>query len=153
MAQMTKPRRARSEARRQLGRLADALAQEALETPDEEFLAEVKAENGRVDEMARAAKDAIARGIAAYNKGKLAARRADYEAKKKSRDAAPRRRFPLTLEQKRQTVARFAAKDPALKSRITMAARGEAEMSESDLDGFLEDLRELGAIDDEGNPT
>lgn len=150
---MTKPRRSRDDARRQLGRLADALAQETLDTPDDVFSAELKSENVRIEDMAQAAKEAIARGIVAHGKEKLAARRAAYENAKSARESAPRRRFALTLEQKIQLIARFAVKDPALKARITMAARSEGDMSEGDLDGMLEDLRELGAIDDEGNPT
>lgn len=150
---MTKPRRSRSDARQKLGRVADALAQETLEASDEEFLAGLKAENARVEDLARVAKEAITVGIAAHDKNKLAARRAAFEAARKARETAPRRRFRLTAEQKRQAVARFAAKDPALKARVTMAARSETDLSESDLDGFLEDLYELGVIDDEGNPT
>lgn len=150
---MTKLRRSRDDARRQLGRLADALAQETLDTPDDEFSAELKSENVRFEDIAQAAKEAIARGIVAHHKGKLAARRAAYETAKRARAAPPRRRFALTLEQKIQTITWFAFKDPALKALITMAARSEKDMSESDLDGMLEDLRDLGAIDDEGNPT
>src|SRR5262245_54197330 len=44
MAQMTKPRTPNSEARQQLGRLLDALAKEALDTPDEAFFAELTSE-------------------------------------------------------------------------------------------------------------
>ena len=150
---MNTTRSPKSRARRQLGRLADALAEEALNAPDQEFLAELKSEQTPVDAMARAAKEAIAKGIAAHDKAKLAARLAAYQDATKQRQTFARGRTALTLDQKRQIVARFAAKDARLKARLTMAARGEEEMSERDLDGILEDLRDLGALDEEGTAT
>ncbi len=56
----------------------------------------------------------------------------------------------LALEKKRALIDKFAGNDNQLRERLTMAARNE-EDSEADIDSFLEDLVELGIIDDEGN--
>ena len=42
--------------------------------------------------------------------------------------------------------------NPKLKSRLTMAARNGEGITEQEMDSILADLRELGVIDDEGNP-
>ena len=126
---MTKPRTPKSEARQQLGRLLDALAKEALDTPDEAFFAELTSENFSLDEMTRAAEDAIAKAITDHDAGKLADRRA-----------------------KRRIASRLASKEPSLKARIITAARIELDMmSENDVDGLLGDLREFGIMDEDAS--
>jgi hypothetical protein len=135
MAQMTKPRTPNSEARQQLGRLLDALAKEALDTPDEAFFAELTSENFSFDEMARAAEDAIAQGITDHDAGKPADRRAAHKTVKRGRIAS-----------------RLASKEPSLKARIITAARIELDMmSENDVDGLLGDLREFGIMDEDAS--
>ena len=57
----------------------------------------------------------------------------------------------LPLDRKTALVAHFAKHPQSLLAKLTMAARNEAN-SEADLDSLLEDLLELGVIDDEGNP-
>ena len=141
---MTKPRTPKSEARQQLGRLLDALAKEALDTPDEAFFAELTSENFSFDEMTRAAEDAIAKGITDHDAGKLADRRAAHKTVKRGRYA--------TLDRKRRIASRLASKEPSLKARIITAARIELDMmSENDVDGLLGDLRELGIMDEDAS--
>ena len=57
----------------------------------------------------------------------------------------------LPLNRKKALVAQLAHSAGALPERLTIAARNE-DNSEADLDSLLEDLLELGVIDDEGNP-
>jgi hypothetical protein len=134
MAQMTKPRTPKSEARQQLGRLLDALAKEAVVTPDEAFFAELTSENFSFDDMTRAAEDAIAKGITDHDAGKPD-RRAAHKTVKRGRIAS-----------------RLASKEPSLKARIITAARIELDMmSENDVDGLLGDLRELGIMDEDAS--
>ena len=57
----------------------------------------------------------------------------------------------LPLDRKQQILSQFAANDGQLRSRLTMAARQGVGASEREIDDILRDLRELGAIDDDGN--
>ena len=58
--------------------------------------------------------------------------------------------FELPTERKRELVERFVSSDNQLREKLTMAARNQENL-EDDIDSFLEDLIELGVIDDEGN--
>ena len=58
----------------------------------------------------------------------------------------------LPLSRKKEILRQLVAKSPALPQQITVAARNEDEMSESDLDIILENLKDLGVIDEQGNP-
>ena len=56
------------------------------------------------------------------------------------------------VERKRALIQRFAKNDSALKQKLTLAAR-KGEDTEADMDSFIDDLIDLGIIDDEGNVT
>jgi hypothetical protein len=58
----------------------------------------------------------------------------------------------LPLSQKKAILRHLAAKSTGLPRQITLPARNEDEMSESDLDVILESLQDLGVIDEQGNP-
>ena len=58
----------------------------------------------------------------------------------------------LPLSDRAAVLARFANDDPKLKSRLTMAARNGEGITENEMDDILANLRELGAIDEDGNP-
>ncbi len=55
-------------------------------------------------------------------------------------------------ERKRALIQQFARNDNTLKQKLTLAAR-KGEDTEADMDSFIEDLIDLGVIDDEGNAT
>ena len=137
----------RDAARRQLDRLADALARDVDQLSDEELLREAQEDYGDADKAALATKNIIREAIAAYGKRRLAAARKAYEAKTAKGTAKV---FELPAEWKRELVERFASNDNQLREKLTMAARNQENL-EDDIDSFLEDLIELGVIDDEGN--
>ena len=137
----------RDEARRQLERLADALARDVDQLTDEELLREAKEDYGDPDKAIFATKNIIQQAISAHGKRRLAAARRAYEAQNAIVGAKV---FELSTERKRELVERFASNDNKLRERLTMAARNQ-ESLEDDIDSFLEDLIELGVIDDEGN--
>lgn len=143
-------------ARRQLRRLAESMADDIFGMTDEEFLAELSETGENLDELARRGEAAIAKGIAESGRRKLAAAREGYRAAvagERDRAPSPSNVIKLPLAQKRRILERFAANDSELRAKLTMAARHgkDGEISENDLNAFLEDLRDVGAIDDEGN--
>jgi hypothetical protein len=147
-----------AEARRQLRRVAESMADDIFGMTDEEFLDELEASGENLGELARRGEEAIARGLAESGRRKLTAAREGYRAaaeRDRDRRAGASNVVKLPLGDKRRILERFAANDPELRAKLTMAARhGQDEkISENDLDTLLEDLRDVGAIDDEGNRT
>jgi hypothetical protein len=143
-------------ARNQLRRLVESMADDVFSITDEEFLAELGETDESLDELTRRGEAAITRGIAESGRRKLTAARAGYQAAAaRERDRAARRSnvIKLPIAEKRRILDRFAANDAELRARLTMAARHgkDGKISENDLNAFLEDLRDVGAIDDEGN--
>lgn len=137
----------RDKARRQLERVADALARDIDQLTDEELRRETKEDYGDPDKAIFATKNVIQQAISAHGKRRLAAARRAYEAQSAKVGA---KLFELSTERKQELVERFASNDNKLRERLTMAARNQ-ESLEDDIDSFLEDLIELGVIDDEGN--
>jgi len=132
-----------------LNRLLDELANDLMNLSDAELLAELAADGLDVDAEATAARGAIAAGVVRAGQLRLAAARAAVSRDRKARVV----RTPLRTDRRDAALARFANDDPKLKSRLTMAARKGEGITEKEMDAILDDLRELGAIDDEGNPT
>jgi hypothetical protein len=131
-----------------LHRLLDELADDLMNLSDAELLAELAADGLDVDADAAAARSAIAGGVARAGQARLAAARTAVSRDRKARVVRP----PLRADRRDVVLARFANDDPKLKSRLTMAARKGEGVSEKEINAILDDLRELGAIDDEGNP-
>lgn len=132
-----------------LNRLLDELADDLMNLSDAELLAELAVDGLDVDAEVAAARDAIAGGVARAGQLRLAEARAAVSRDRKARVV----RMPLRADQRDIVLARFANDDPKLKSRLTMAARKGEGITEREMDAILDDLRELGVIDDEGNPT
>ena len=136
-------------AARQLGHAADALVDGLMDLTDEELLAEVREDGEDPDALAKQAADIISGAVLRTGKAKMAEARAAFEAMNRQRSAAVLNFSPA---QKRQILDRFIADDHELTKKLTIAARNGDALSEQELDSFLNDLLELGAIDDEGRP-
>lgn len=132
-----------------LYRLLDELADDLVHLDDAELLAELTADGLDIDAEAAAARAAVAGGVARAGQLRLAAARAAVSRDRKARIV----RRPLRADRRDAVLARFANDDPKLKSRLTMAARKGEGITEKEMSAILDDLRELGAIDDEGNST
>lgn len=137
----------RDDARRQLHRLADALARDVDRLTDDELIWEAAESYGDPEKAAAEIRGSIEAAITAHGKRRLAAARQAYKA---HTNTVRSKVFELPLERKRALIDRFASNDNQLRERLTMAARNEENL-EDDIDSFLEDLVELGVIDDEGN--
>lgn len=135
------------EARRKLDRLTDALARDVDQLTDEEVFQEVTEVYGDPEKVVEDVEALIEGAIAEHGKRRLTAARRGFETQT-ARNKSNVISFPL--DKKRALLDLFARNDPQLREKLTMAARNE-EDSEADIDSFLEDLIELGAIDDEGN--
>ena len=137
----------REKACRQLDRLAEALARDLDGLSDEEVLAEAAETYGDVETAATETRSLMEAAISASGKRRLAAARKAYKAHiGRSRAKV----LQLSFERKRALVEQFASHDNELREKLTLAAR-KGEDSEADIDSFVEDLLELGVIDEEGN--
>lgn len=131
--------------RQALDRLADALVDDILNTSDEDILAELKEEGINPDHHAADMRARFDKVVMAANKAKLMAAKAAV--------AADRGRKPgSTSTPIDMTEARRRLRDTMASQPMTLAARSETEMTDSDVLGMLEDLKELGVVppDDEG---
>jgi 3-oxoacyl-ACP reductase-like protein len=129
---------------------ADALVEDWMTLSDEEVFAEFRAD-GFDPEVVAAELRAHIQGLVAENgKARLARARAGLGEARADRAAS--NVFNLSISRKQEILARFAANDGRLGERMTMAARKGEGASEREIDDILRDLRDLGAIDDQGNP-
>ncbi len=136
-----------SDARVKLDRLGEALAKDLDRLSDNELSEEIAADDDVEKTVARM-RNLIESAIAESGRRRLARARQAYDAiGEKQRSKV----IQLPLNRKRALIAHFAHSAEALPERLTLAARNE-DNSETDLDSLLEDLLELGVIDEEGNP-
>jgi len=137
-----------SDARIKLDRLGEALAKDLDALSDDELMEEIAATDEERQKTVSHMRSLIEEAIATSGRRRLAKARQAYDA---IRGKARAKVTELPLDRKKALVAHFAKNPQALPEKLTMAARNEAN-SEADLDSLLQDLLELGAIDDEGNP-
>lgn len=130
--------------------LADELVADLLQLSDAELVAEVKAEGLDPEKEAARVRESVRIAIMGRGKARLTAARSALEAARASSAGARR---PLSVQDRRSVLARFANDDEKLRQRLTMAARNGEGITDQEIDAILNDLRDIGAIDDEGNPT
>lgn len=138
-----------NKAREKLERLCNTLADDIDAMSDEELLAELKEAGEDADAIATRTGALVADAIVNSGRRKLAAARAGYKAQKAGQSGNI---LQWPVERKRALIQRFAENDSALKQKLTLAAR-KGEDTEADMDSFIDDLIDLGIIDDEGNVT
>lgn len=138
-----------NKAREKLEKLCNALADDLDAMTDEELLAELEEAGEDVDAIAARTRALITDTVANIGRRKLAAARAGYDTHKAGHRSNV---LQWPMESKRALIQRFAQNDNALKQKLTLAAR-KGEDTEADMDSFIEDLIDLGVIDDEGNAT
>lgn len=131
-----------------LHRLLDELTDNLMQLSDAELLAELETDHVDVNAEANATRMAIAGGMARAGRARLEAARAAVGRERTARVVG----LPVRAERRVEVLARFAQHDPKLKSRLTMAARSGTGMTEAEANSILADLRELGAIDENGDP-
>ncbi|MBS47315.1 MAG: hypothetical protein CMN60_06260 [Sphingobium sp.] len=129
---------------------ADALVEDWMTLSDEEVFAEFRADGVDPDVVAAELRAHIQGLVTENGKSRLARARAGLAEARADRAAS--NVFHLPISRKQEILAQFAANDGRLRGRMTMAARKGESASEREIDDILRDLRDLGAIDDQGNP-
>ena len=132
-----------------IGRLADELVADIMAMSDAELLAEVEAEGLNAEDEADRIRAIISTATARSGKSRLQTARAEID---RATGAGRGQVHQLPLRDRAAVLARFANDDTKLQSRLTMAARNGDGITEKEMDDILADLRELGAIDEDGNP-
>ena len=130
--------------------LSDALVSDATNLSEAEMVAEMKADGLDPDAEVARMRAVVAAAVQQSGKVRLAEAKANVS---QSRRAAGGVLPPLRVANPDVVLRRFANDDAKLRSRLTMAARNGEGLTEREADSVLNDLRELGAIDDEGNPV
>ncbi len=130
--------------------LADALIEDWMTLSDEEVFAEFRDDGLDPEDVAAQLRAHIESLVAESGKSRLARARAGLASARA--DRASSSVFLLPISRKQEILAQFAANDGRLRDRMTMAARKGEGASEREVDDILRDLRDLGAIDDQGNP-
>lgn len=138
--------------REALDRLADALVDDILNTSDEDMLAEFREGHGDPGHHADKMRALFEKSVLTANKQRLAAARAGAAASRtRSSEATP----PIDIAEARRRL-RAVLDAPDAPKELTLAARKESELSDADVLGMLEDLRELGVLppddDSDGKP-
>jgi hypothetical protein len=131
-----------------LARLADVFVDDILQASDEEILAEFTESHGDPAKNAADTRALFERTVLATNKRRLKAAQAGVAANRIPANVAP----AIDIAEARQRLHRILASG-ATDAKLTLAARKENELSDSDVFGMLEDLQELGALppdDDKG---
>ena len=132
-----------------LQRLCNALADDLDSLSDDDLLAELGEFGENVDGIATQTSNLVAETVQSVGRRKLAVARAAYTAHTTSQRSNV---SEWPVERKRFLLQQFAQNDNTIKQELTLAARNRKD-EEVDLDSFIEDLIELGVIDDEGNAT
>jgi hypothetical protein len=130
-------------ARTALDRLADFLVDDILSMSDEDVLAEFREMHGDPDHNAAEMRVLFEKSVLISNKNRLAAAKAGVVKDRRPSILSTAR--PIDMQAARARL-RTVIDTPGLPQKITLAARKESELSDADIIGILEDLRELGIL-------
>ena len=130
-------------------RLADELVTDVMNMSDAELLAEVEAEGLNAENESDRIRAIISTATTRAAKSRLKLARVEID---RAAGISRGQLHQLPIKDRAAVLVRFANDDAKLKSRLTMAARNGEGITEKEMDDILADLRELGAIDDDGNP-
>lgn len=134
-------------ARAALDRLADVLVEDILSASDEDILAEFRETHGEPEAHAADMRVLFEKSLIAANKRYLTAAKAGVAASHRPAGA----RVPTIDIAKARARLRAVLDAPGLPHQLTLAARKESELSDTDILSILDDLQELGVLppDDE----
>jgi len=117
---------------------------------DEELFAEAREAGEDPEQVADTLRSLIDALITEQAKERLRSARASLDVRRATTSASTAN--VLSFEKKQAILQGFADNDVKLRQRLTMAARQGEGTSEREIDAILQDLRDLGAIDEDGNP-
>jgi len=125
--------------------VADAFAEDILDLSDDEVMREAQEKYRDVELEISNTRNVINSAVMKSRKSKLAAAREHLDSNRNQNH--PTNILSLSIGDKRKLITQ--AKQSV--DSLTLAARNEEEMTESDADGLLQDLIDLGVIDEDGN--
>lgn len=134
-----------------LDRVARALVEDILDTPDAALLTEIREDGGDLALEVAHLKDVYAKALTASGKSRLAAAKAAV-----AKDRAIQQPARVTKLDPAEARARLEAalrRDPETRNKLTLAARKGEGLSGADVQSMLEDLEALGILppeDEEG---
>ena len=128
--------------RESLDRLAAAMIDDILEASDEDLIAEILEEGSNPTAEAEAMRGVIERAARECGKSLLREAKAAIAAAK---DPEPKKVFSLDAAAARRKLAAILTRDPLARG-LSMAARKESELSDSDVFGMLADIEEVEAL-------
>jgi hypothetical protein len=131
----------RNEAQKALQSLRQAMADDIMESSDEEILAQLAEDVGSPEENAARLRALFEKAVLLANKGRLQAARVGAAASKVSRAAST---IPIAEARSR---LRQVLEAHAHDRNFTLAARKEGELSDADVLDMLEAMRELGLLE------
>ena len=132
---------ARKEARDNLQYLRQIMADDILETSDEEILAQFTEDVGSSEDNSAGMRALFERSVLLANKGRLHAARAGAATREISSAGSP-----IPIAEARARLRQVLDAHTHDKS-FTLAARKESELSDADVLDMLEAMRELGLLD------
>lgn len=125
--------------------VADILADDILDSSDDEILSEACEKYDDVNSEILKTRNIINAAVMKSRKSRLVAAKEQLKKNKAANQEA--NVLSLSISEKRRLIN--LAKESV--NSLTLAARNEEEMSELDADGVLQDLIDLGVIDENGN--
>ncbi len=133
------------DAQTRLDRITDLLVDDILQTSDKEIMKEAEEDGYDAKNEAKKVYNLIQKTMFEHGKAKIE------EAQKRSSayqgNAKPALKIPGA--QKRELFKTLSSKGEA--AGFTLAARKEEDLSDRDIESVLEDMLELGLIDEDGN--
>ena len=125
--------------------VADILIDDILDSSDDEILSEAREKYDDVDSEIARTRSIINAAVIKSRKSRLIIAKEQLEKNKTTK----RENYVLSfsISDKRRLINQ--AKESV--DSLTLAARNEDEMSEQNVDGVLQDLIDLGVIDENGN--
>jgi hypothetical protein len=136
----------------QLANIMSGLADSVLELSDDALLAELREEGGDLRKVADHTRNVLRRASKAYRKRKLEEAQHTYE---KQVAEIRMKSYNLPVSPNRQRVllaAVFAARPDMQSALLTAQHRDFKDLSDTDVEGFLKQLKELGVLDTLGLP-
>ncbi len=129
---------------KQLTRIDGLVIEDIIETSDAEIMSEAKEDYSSVADVIQHIKGLVTTAVASSRKSRLVTAQKELESHNVQNKQGNVLSFSLNA--KKQLIE--SAKNHA--DGLTLAARNEEEMSESDTDTMLQDLMDLGIIDEDG---
>lgn len=125
--------------------VADLLVEDIFELSDEELIKEAQEEYDDIASEISKTRNVINSAVMKSRKSRLTTAKEQLERKRNATNQS--NILTLNINDKRALINQ--AKESV--ESLTLAARNEEEMSESDINGVLQDLIDLGVIDGNGN--